>query len=241
MSLASKLSEMFHGKPAQKSRFSLHSGERQTGLTLETIRHDHVARYRMVAEAIIATWDKPSALYGLDVFCATGYGARLIADTLFCPILGIDASEEAIAIANAHFSSPFNFYATKTFPFHLPRRAFDFVICLESIEHVADCDEFLVQTFGSLKAGGKLYLSTPNSAIWSLDKNPNPFHHRHFTRQEVIALVQRHAPRSRLVEWYGQNLYRMQDGHIVEPLPSEEMQLNRAQEGQILLFEFTVE
>lgn len=241
MSLAGKLSEIFRGKSDQKLRFSLHSGERQTGLTLETIRYDHVARYQMVAETVRDTWDKHSILFGLDAFCATGYGAHLVANALSCPILGIDASEEAIAIANAHFSSPHNFYATKLFPFQLPRRTFDFVICLESIEHVADSDEFLVQTFGSLKSGGRFFLSTPNSAIWSLDKNPNPFHHRHFTREEVIALVRRHAPRARLIEWYGQNLYRLQDERIAEPLPSEEMQLSRAQEGQILLFVFSVD
>lgn len=56
--------------------------------------------------------------------------------------------------------SPVNADLTASFPFQ--DGSFDAVIAGEVIEHVADTDAFLLETFRILKSGGVLLLSTPN-------------------------------------------------------------------------------
>lgn len=218
-----------------RNRFALESGERQTGKTLAEVRYDHVARYQYVAETVERTFPQPERLFGLDAFCATGYGTSLVADRLHCALLGIDASNDAIGFANNHYSGPRTFFCCKLFPFELPPETFDFAVCLESIEHISGTNSFLEQVVASLKPGGLLILSTPNAGRWSLEKNPNPFHYRHFTRQEVMSMVGASGCLE-VVEWHGQDLYRFEEDRLVATLPGEKMGLTPSYDGQVLIF-----
>jgi SAM-dependent methyltransferase len=47
-----------------------------------------------------------------------------------------------------------------------PPRAFDKVLCSEVIEHIPDADGAIAEIHRVLKPGGRLVLSTPNSASW---------------------------------------------------------------------------
>ncbi|MCF8177627.1 MAG: class I SAM-dependent methyltransferase [Sulfuritalea sp.] len=224
-------------KSKVEDRFSLHSGERQTGLRLAEIRADHTARYEYACATIMRHVPTGGDAFGLDLFCGTGYGTQILSSTTKCTTLGIDASIEAIATANSYYSSEQTLFSAKVFPFALPRRTFDYVVCLESIEHVQETDRFLEEIVGALRPGGLLILSTPNADIWSLEINPNPFHFRHFTRTEVLATLSRHfGYQMEVLDWQGQDIYQLSDGRIVQPLPSEKMNLRSDQEGQILVF-----
>lgn len=225
--------------PQTVSRFSLSSGERQTGLRLADIRTDHLLRYEYACATIHRYLERRAEAFGLDVFCGTGYGTHMLADAIRNPILGIDASTEAISVANAHYANEQTFFAAKLFPFSLPRNTFDFVVCMESLEHVAETERFLDQIVGALKPGGILILSTPNASVWSLERNPNPFHYRHFSRDELLAVLTTH-PNYRLnsIDWQGQDIYHFEQGIIARPLPPEQMSLRPQAEGQILIFSF---
>lgn len=224
---------------AEPDRFALHSGERQTALHIDGVRHDHIARYRYASELLTERLADLSAAFGLDAFCGTGYGTHLLAQHAGCPVLGIDASDEAIGVANVHFANDRSFFSAKKFPFSLPRNAFDFVVSLESVEHVAETNRFIDVIVGALKPGGVLILSTPNASTWSLAANPNPFHHRHFTRAELIALlVESRTPGLNLIDWQGQDIYEFRDGCIMRPLDAGAMGLVPQMEGQILIFAF---
>lgn len=236
--LATAIGQMERQKPTAE-RFTLHSGERQTGKTLDEIRADHIARYRYAADCIKSHFASNAASFGLDIFCGNGYGTHLLAGEAGCPMLGIDASTQAIELANAHYSGPLTYYVAKVFPFTLPQGAYDFITCLESVEHIPQTEAFLDQVINSLKPGGLLILSTPNAALWSLDLNPNPFHFRHFSREEVVELLTNPATHGlQLVDWQGQNLYRFENASIVEPLPAELMHLSTQNEGQVIVFAF---
>lgn len=219
-------------------RYALNSGERQTATTLDGVRFDHVARYQLAARLIAEHYRLHRPAFGLDAFCGTGYGTRLIADQIDCPVLGIDASSEAIALANTYFSSTTTLFSVKIFPLSLPRATFDFIVCLESIEHVAQAGGLVDTLAQSLKPGGLLVVSTPNSERWSLALNPNPFHHCHYTQQQLIDLAERDG-RLSFTTSYAQDLYHFEAGRIVRPLAPEAMQVRHEGDGQILILAFT--
>jgi 2-polyprenyl-3-methyl-5-hydroxy-6-metoxy-1,4-benzoquinol methylase len=222
--------------PADRSGrdFSLASGERQTAVSLAEIRYDHRARYGYIAEHLAESGVPPEA-FGLDAFCAIGYGTYLLAEKLGCSLMGVDASREAVALANQHYANDRTFFVHKLFPFRLPKETFDFAVCVESLEHVADAEGLLREIGRSLKPGCYLFLSTPNEVQFSLGRNPDKFHVRHYTRQEVLDLV-RKTLGGELLRWGGQNLYRMENGVIAAVLPDEEMELTEGTEGQLLFF-----
>ena len=51
-------------------------------------------------------------------------------------MLAIDASAEALTVANENYSSPKVFFCTKQWPFDLPKERFDICFCPERIKHV---------------------------------------------------------------------------------------------------------
>lgn len=215
--------------------FSLHSGERQTGCSLDDVRFDHLARYQYVVDYLAANVHSPENLFGLDAFCATGYGAFMLTQRLRCPVIGIDASDEAISHGNTYFASPYTFYVNKTYPFHLPKNAYDFITCMESLEHIEDQMAFLTELAGSLKSNGDLFISTPNEELYSLKMNPNKFHYKHYTKDEALSLFEEMGVFT-LVDWFGQNIYETVDAVNSGLLADEQMKLNNKKEGQILLF-----
>jgi 2-polyprenyl-3-methyl-5-hydroxy-6-metoxy-1,4-benzoquinol methylase len=175
--------------------WTLASGERQVADVVTDVRPDHVMRYEWAARLI-----PDGAVVGLDAFCGVGYGTQLLAARAAGFVIGVDGSSAAIAHAEAHFRSERTMFACKQWPFDLPKGAFDFVACFESLEHVGDGRAFLHALTRSLKPGGLLFLSTPNEAVMPAATFRNPFHVRHYTREEILSL----AGDMELVEWLGQ-------------------------------------
>ena len=75
----------------------------------------------------------------------------------------------------------------------LPSNSFDGVIAVEVIEHVQEANLFIQHIARILKAGGWLYLTTPNGDyIKNEPPNYNPDHIRHYTRNELYTLLSDH-------------------------------------------------
>lgn len=205
---------------------TLNSGERQVATEFAAIRADHRFRYAW-ADARL-----PAGGFGLDAFCGNGYGTWLLAQSR--TVLGIDGSSEAIRLAEVHYRSPRTFFATQYFPFELPTEVFDFVVSLESVEHVADGQGFFQQLVDSLKPGGQLVFSTPCEDHLPLAMTGNHFHFRHYSLDETLALAG--SCGLTLIEWAGQNTYQMQpDGRQGALLPESEMGLTGDRAGQFTL------
>ena len=93
------------------------------------------------------------------------------------------------------------------YPFELPAATFDFVVSLESIEHVADGAGFFTALVNSLKPGGYLAFSTPCQDVLPHEKTGNHFHHKHYTLAESLSLAA--SLDLELLDWAGQDTYAM--------------------------------
>ncbi|KRD63444.1 methyltransferase domain-containing protein [Ensifer sp. Root278] len=206
---------------------SFNSGERQIAGRYEDIRADHRFRYEW-AERLI-----PTGGFGIDAFCGNGYGAWLLGKER--QVLALDGSKEAVAFATEHFSGARVHFAHAYWPFELPREAFDFIVSLESVEHVPDGSNFFAALAAALKPGGVLVYSTPNEDLLPLTATGNHFHHRHYTTAEAKDLAS--AEGLEFIGFAGQNTYNMtpegtQGGLVTEA----EMALRDGVAGQFNIF-----
>lgn len=205
---------------------TLHSGERQTASVYADIRPDHRFRYEWAAARL------PGGTFGLDAFCGNGYGTWLLSESRV--VWGIDGSAEAIAAANTHYVRPSAFYSAAYYPFQLPAETFDFVVALESVEHVEDGAAFFEVMVRALKPGGHLIFSTPCEEMLPHHATGNHFHFKHYTLAETLALAG--SCGLRMESFAGQNTYRFtEDGRQGPLLEWEQMQLQQGQPGQFLI------
>lgn len=100
----------------------------------------------------------------LDIGCGTGLNASYLRAAGHS-VVGVDLS--AVAIEKLRLRG-FEGWVCDIESQQLPMAAesFDLVYASEVIEHCADTEAFLHEVFRVLKPGGKLLLSTPNSAFW---------------------------------------------------------------------------
>ena len=170
--------------------WSLNSGER----SVETIRADHRFRYEWA-------YDRIPMGQGLDLFCGTGYGTRMLSKEGHY-VIGIDGSAEAIAFARTHHKG-LDFIQAE-WPLSL-NPDYDFIVSLESIEHVEDGFDMLRKMSTALRPEGSLIFSTPNEDIMSHEWMHNPFHFRHFHHDEILKFME--DINMELKGWAGQHVY----------------------------------
>lgn len=205
---------------------SLHSGERQTAVDFASIRADHRFRYEWAAGRI------PLNGFGLDVFCGNGYGSWLLSHSRF--VIGIDGSSEAVDLANKHYRTPSNIFSASYYPFELPKRTFDFIVALESIEHVQEADEFFSRICRALKPGGHLIFSTPCEDFLPHSSTGNHFHYKHFTLKETLEMA--NSQGLTMIDFAGQDTYMMTaDGRQGDLLAAEKMELKLKVPGQFII------
>jgi len=203
-------------------KFSLNSGERQTSTKLDGIRKDHLSRYVVVSDFYNKLELDTSNLFGMDIFCGNGYGSYFITENMGCKIISIDASNEAISLANKHYSNDNTFFTVKEFPFDIPSNAFDFVISFETIEHLEDDIKLISKLTASLKKGGYLFISAPNEDVCNFEPNMYKFHIKHYTFKEINELVC-FNDNFELITWFGNGAYNFEGGKFVSNREENEM------------------
>ena len=205
---------------------SLNSGERQVATAYSAIRADHRFRYEWANSRI------PENGFGLDAFCGNGYGTWLLSKSRI--VIGMDGSTDAIRQAEQHFKTPSNYFSVNYFPFDLPRQVFDFVVSLESIEHVADGGAFFDRLTACLKPGGHLVFSTPCEDRLPHRMTGNHFHHKHYSLDESLAMAS--SAQIELLGWAGQDTYNfLADGRQGSLLPEDQMTLKPDETGQFII------
>lgn len=198
-------------------------------------RADHIARY-VWANSYISPMGK-----GLDVFCGCGYGTHALRSTLR-QVTGIDGSEEAIGWAKEHFAD--RRFTNGDFlrvswpdPWFDQEETQDFVVSLESLEHVRDPDLFFKALARTLKRGGVMVVSSPNEDV--LPKLPGsfPHHTRHVPTQELLGWGKQAG--LRLISLAGQDVYELNDERrVVKLLRPSEMDVDGRIAGQFTLAAF---
>ena len=217
-------------------RFSLNSGERQTAQTLDGIRKDHLLRYELAANFLENQFNQ-NKTFGADIFCGNGYGSYLVASKLKnTEILSIDASKEAIELANNHYKIENRIkFVYKFFPFELDKDKYDYVICFESIEHIQNDIQFIETIISAIKNNGYLFLSTPNEDVMSLKKNNNKFHFRHYTNKTISNIFKKYN--LEVIERYGEDTYSIdKNGFIIGTLGEDKMKLIKDYNGQFMVY-----
>ena len=102
----------------------------------------------------------------LDVGCSSGYLAAPLAER-GNTIVGIELDPDAARGAEAYCERVLvGDVETMALPF--PDSSFDVVLCGDLIEHLRDPEAFLVRVRPLLRPGGRLVLTTPNVANWTV-------------------------------------------------------------------------
>lgn len=227
----------FKFKKYFRKSYALNSGERQTGKTIQEIRADHVNRYELAAKLIKRELSTKSDIKGMDVFCGNGYGSLLLEQETGAEITSIDGSKEAVEFAKKYYGNDKIKYIYKRFPFKIKKNSCDFIVSLESIEHVKNDILFLNRIYDALKQDGLLIISTPNKEKQNLTLNPNHFHYRHYYNNEFIKLVSEIG--FEFIELYGQDTYIFNENNIMcGMLDSKNMDLKKDYNGQFTVFLF---
>jgi len=139
----------------------------------------------------------------LDVACGEGYGSALLARTAKS-VVGIDISPDAIAHARKTYAEVGNleFREASCTALGLPDGSVDVAVSFETLEHIAEQEQFLDELARVLAPDGVLILSCPNKAEYTDRRNHvNEFHVKELYRDELAALV---GARFAHVGWYGQ-------------------------------------
>jgi SAM-dependent methyltransferase len=139
----------------------------------------------------------------LDIACGEGYGSALLARSA-AHVTGVDVSEAAIAHAKHAYADRRNlrFVQASCTALPLPDASVDVAITFETIEHIAEQEQFLDQLARVLKPDGVLILSCPNKLEYSDKRNyQNEFHVKEMYRDELARKVEARFPE---IQWYGQ-------------------------------------
>jgi SAM-dependent methyltransferase len=151
----------------------------------------HVVAYRFAAERV-------AGLRALDAGCGEGYGAAILAGRARS-VVGVDLDRAVVAHAAVRYPAV-RFEVADLLALPFPDGAFEAVVCLQVVEHVARPADLVAELARVLGPGGLLVLSTPNRLTFSPDGIRNPFHTAELTAAELRALL---APAFRVEELLG--------------------------------------
>lgn len=127
----------------------------------------------------------------LDLGCNVGYGTYAVSKKAKS-VVGIDVSEKVINEAKERYQSEnllFSSFDGIKLPFG--DESFDLVISLQVIEHIENCERYLLEVSRVLKRDGIFFATTPN-AMLRLDIGMKPwykFHVREYRPDELQALI----------------------------------------------------
>jgi SAM-dependent methyltransferase len=152
------------------------------GRPRNAVEYEHWARYRWALQFARGEI--------LDIACGTGHGSALLSEG--GKVTGVDRDREALAIAQSRVRGG-RFVMAKCPPIPLPDKAFDTVVSLETLEHIAEDEAFVAEIRRVLRSGGALILSTPNSRVSSPEGEvSNPWHVREYALDDLRALLEPH-------------------------------------------------
>ena len=160
----------------------LMSGERHVTPNMKDIRADHVARYKWAVGFF-----KGARI--LDLGCGIGYGSKMLASA-GCDVTACDNNEAAIEYARRHYGHGRIDYQVCDLSEETPVGEFDAAVCFEVVEHLKNPKRLLRSLAERLPA---LVVSVPDEDGFPYrqeDGRVIAFHHRHYTRSELLELLQ---------------------------------------------------
>jgi SAM-dependent methyltransferase len=160
----------------------------------------------------------------LDVGCGSGSNSLALVAKGH-KVRGVDISEEGIARYRGHGFD--GHVVDLESGIDYPDGTFDLAFCSEVIEHMTSPEILAGEMFRVLKPGGRLVLSTPNSAFWlyralgmigfTVSELQHPKHFQFFSRRSLLKLLQNAGFRP--LQLTGRNMYLIVPA-LPEPLDS---------------------
>lgn len=136
---------------------------------LNPMRVENLARFHFFMQQFSALAHAPDPRI-LDLGCGAGEGTAAVGQQGW-QVWGVDLSPEAARFARAAYPAPnIAFASMDAGRLGFASRAFDAVVSIEVIEHLADPRSYLREAARVLKPGGLFVLSTPNQ----LRSSPTP-------------------------------------------------------------------
>ena len=153
----------------------------------------------------------------LDVGCSSGYLARpLVARG--CIVVGIE-QDEAAAAAAREICAEVLVGDAETMELPFPKGSFDVVLCGDLIEHLRAPERFLARVRPLLRYDGRLVLTTPNVANWTMRLGLLAGRWR-YTERGILDRTHVHLfTRNTLVETLERAGYRILELDITVPVP----------------------
>lgn len=124
----------------------------------------------------------------LDIACGGGFGSEYCARQAGI-VVGVDYNEEAVRHASVHNRHPKLMFVRgdgTALPFS--ERSFDVVLSFETIEHIAEDQQFLAELERVLNHNGLLVMSTPHGRRPGRPPD-NPYHVREYPLHEFLKLL----------------------------------------------------
>jgi 2-polyprenyl-3-methyl-5-hydroxy-6-metoxy-1,4-benzoquinol methylase len=165
----------------------------------------------------------------LDVGCDKGYGAAYLASK-GANVIGVDANVEAIEFAAQYcLGRQLECVCADALSLPFADGFFDVAVAFDIIEHIRDCDRFLLEAKRVLNRSGIFLCSTPNiESHFSLFMPSD--HVREFKADELLKLIGAHFD---VVALYGQCLVDLErirmsklvsaatslGGHVLSSIP----------------------
>ena len=161
------------------------TGERCTPWLTDPILSEHLHRYLSVLRI---TENKDV----LDIACGEGFGSALMARNGAASVMGVDIDPDIIARAQRIYLDTGACFSVGDIrkDLSLETDSFDVVVCLETIEHIAEQEHFVSELRRVLRPGGVLIISTPDISRATAVGNDNPFHVRELSLNEFRTLVE---------------------------------------------------
>ncbi len=147
----------------------------------------------------------------LDIACGTGTGSMYLVSKGAKKVVGVDISEDSLKEAQTwNQTQNLEFILSDAESLPLPSHSFDLVVSFETIEHLKNPEEFLLNSNRLLKNGGIFICSTPNKSVTSpIFRRPsNPYHVKEYYPKEFCDLVGRYFGD---VITYGQRTLNLKD------------------------------
>lgn len=121
----------------------------------------------------MALEEVPRNSFVLDVGCATGFMGKYLKDKKKCEVVGLEKRKEEAHQAekilnNVVIGDIENALVAKDILKVTKNKKFDVVLATSLIEHVAKPDEAIKTMMRLLKPHGRLVITTPNIAHWSI-------------------------------------------------------------------------
>ncbi|MBW4470181.1 MAG: methyltransferase domain-containing protein [Stenomitos rutilans HA7619-LM2] len=195
------------------------------GVDLSLWNVDHMVRY-----AFVSAFIKDKRV--LDISCGSGYGSRYLALQGAQQVVGVDVDERSIQFASKFYQHPaVSFIQSDAHAIQsLKDASFDVIVSFETIEHLQNPRQFLLELRRLLKPDGQLFISCPND--YRVSPGVSEFHLHKFRFiefrdlylsifSEGVFVGQHLTVASCIMKPYAPGLKDVQFGAHHQPLPSD--------------------